>query len=109
VSSGLLLQRVAGRTRRQPRTVVVSERRVPHAEAADSPDRVSPRARRRVDSGGSWSRKRLEAGAAGAARRSGFAERGARRGSVVARERRAAGEVAAAAPERSEADRVETG
>ena len=35
VPSRLLLQRLAGRTARQPRAVLVPERRVPHAEAAD--------------------------------------------------------------------------
>ena len=46
VSSGLLLQRDAGRAPRQPRAVVVSERRVSDAEAADRADRVSAGARR---------------------------------------------------------------
>ena len=46
VSSRLLLQRDAGRAARQPRAVVVSERRVSHAAAADRADRVPAAARR---------------------------------------------------------------
>ena len=46
VSSRLLLQRDAGRAARQPRAVVVPERRVSHAQAADRARRVSAAARR---------------------------------------------------------------
>ena len=79
----LLLQRDAGRAAREPRALVVSERRVSDAEAADRADRISARARRL--SARPRRRNAVEAGAAGAARRSLCAERGARRGARAAR------------------------
>ena len=46
VSSRLLLQRDAGRASREPRAIVVSERRVSHAQESDCARRVPARSRR---------------------------------------------------------------
>ena len=94
VSSRLLLQRDAGRASREPRAVVVSERRVPHAAQADRARRVPARARRVFAKGtGLGDPEAMPAaampqGAGGAARRSVCAQRGARRGARPAQQRR---------------------
>ena len=82
VPSRLLLQRAAGRAARQPRALVVSERRVSRAAQPGVAHRASARDRRAA--AGEVGRRRRE-GAAGAARGSVRAERGARRDSRAAR------------------------
>ncbi len=103
VPSRLLLQRAACRAAREPRALVVSERRVPDAAPADRADRVPARARRAwapARTRGSAERARQQ-GAAGAARGGVRAERGARRSARAARERRARRENGSAGSQRA--------
>ncbi len=82
VPPGLLLQRAARRAAGQPRAVVVSERRLPHAAQPGVAHRA-PAGDRRTAVGEVGRRHRQ--GAAGAARRSVRAERGAGRDPRAAR------------------------
>src|SRR5665213_2655388 len=101
----LLLQRERAGAPREPRAIVVPERRLPDAEAADRPRGVSAAAR---GAGGGRSAGGVEAGAAGAPPGSVRTQRGARRDSRSAVWRRTGGGTEGAARTRAEADRRET-